>query len=310
MLYYLACYFLLYAFLGWCLEVVFCSVNTGKFVNRGFLNGPLCPIYGFGAVLVISLLSPLQNHLILLYIASVLLTSLLELVTGFVLKKLFHTSWWDYSNQPFNIGGYICLKFSLLWGIACLVLVKLIHPLLAGLVNLLPLWLGYTLLAVGYALLLADLTVTVVAIAKLNRDLGEITRLAEGLHKGSESMAQSLGNRAIAVASKIEQWDLEGQKERFSEKLDESKARVTTAVRNQKEKLGTRLDFAASKEKIDEIANRQTGVGKRLMRAFPNMRSSRYNEALQQIRQKLNIRTKTQAPPPADEKEAETPTKE
>ena len=91
-LYDIAWYLLLYSFLGWCSEVIFCSVNAGKYVNRGFLNGPLCPIYGFGSVIMIVLLTPLTKSIWMLYIGSMILCSMLELITGFLLKKLFHTT--------------------------------------------------------------------------------------------------------------------------------------------------------------------------------------------------------------------------
>ena len=107
-------FFVIYAFLGWCAEVIFNTINTGHFVNRGFLSGPVCPIYGFGMVIVVFCLTPLQKNWMLLFFGSMFLTSALEWITGYVLKKVFHTSWWDYSNQPFNLGGYICLRFSIL----------------------------------------------------------------------------------------------------------------------------------------------------------------------------------------------------
>ena len=100
--------FLIYGFVGWCTEVIFAAVNSGKFVNRGFLNGPICPIYGFGILAVVRLLKPFGNNILLLFVGSVLITSGLEYITGFLLEKLFHQKWWDYSDVPFNIQGYIC----------------------------------------------------------------------------------------------------------------------------------------------------------------------------------------------------------
>lgn len=90
--------FLIYGFLGWCCEVIFAGVNQGKFVNRGFLNGPICPIYGCGMLLVLLILWPLRHRLLLLFIGSVALCTLLEYIVGFLLEKLFHQKWWDYSN--------------------------------------------------------------------------------------------------------------------------------------------------------------------------------------------------------------------
>ena len=115
-LYQTLAYFLIYSCLGWCLEVVYAAVTTGKLVNRGFLNGPVCPIYGFGMVIVLYALTPLVDNTLLLYLGGVILPSALELVGGWALYKLYRTRWWDYSDYPFNIGGYICLEFCLLWG--------------------------------------------------------------------------------------------------------------------------------------------------------------------------------------------------
>ena len=123
-IYELLCFFVIYSVLGWCLEVCFCTINTGQFVNRGFLNGPVCPIYGFGMVIVLVALTPLAHSLPVLFVGGALLTSALELAAGWILKKVFHTSWWDYSDVPFNLGGYICLKFSLAWGVAVVAVMK------------------------------------------------------------------------------------------------------------------------------------------------------------------------------------------
>lgn len=120
-------YFTIYSFLGWCSEVIFATVTTGKFVNRGFLNGPVCPIYGFGMSLVLLVLLPFSDNIPLLFIGGALLTSAIELVGGWALKKFFHTTWWDYSDQPFNLGGYICLKFSILWGLCVVVVIRIVH---------------------------------------------------------------------------------------------------------------------------------------------------------------------------------------
>ena len=122
--YYLLLYFFTYGFLGWCTEVAYATTKQGKFVNRGFLNGPICPIYGVGVSVVIYFLTPLSGNLIFLYVTSTILVTVLEGLTGYFMDKIFHHKWWDYSNQPLNIGGYVCLIFSLVWGVACVAIVK------------------------------------------------------------------------------------------------------------------------------------------------------------------------------------------
>ena len=110
-------YFFLYAFLGWCAEVAFAAVTTRQLVNRGFLNGPQCPIYGFGMVALLVVLGPWRQNLPAVFFGSMVLATLVELVGGWLLYRLFHTRWWDYTDQRWNLGGYICPKFSLLWGL-------------------------------------------------------------------------------------------------------------------------------------------------------------------------------------------------
>ena len=202
-LYQLLWYFFIYAFLGWCLEVVFCTVNSGQWVNRGFLNGPVCPIYGTGMCIVLLVLEPLAGNTLLLFLGSMVLTSALELATGFVLKKAFHTSWWDYSDQPFNIGGYICLKFSLAWGLGGMAAVRLLHPPIARLVDRLPHTAGWVLLGVFGAVLAADLAATLVTLAGLERDLRELEKLGAALRRGSDAVSKELGDAALAADEKL-----------------------------------------------------------------------------------------------------------
>ena len=250
-IYALLCYFVIYAVLGWCLEVCFCTVNTGQLVNRGFLNGPVCPIYGFGMVIVITVLTPVADQVLVLFLCGALLTSALELVTGWVLKKLFHTSWWDYSDVPFNLGGYICLKFSIAWGVAAAAVMRLLQPVVAALVEAVPHTLGVVLLCIAFAAFACDSVVTVNGILKLNRDLGRIADVARLLHTGSDKIAESLGGTALAVDGKLDETKLDA---------------------------AARIDIAKA-----EIMDRRNLVADRLMKAFPGMRPTEY-EALQQLK--------------------------
>lgn len=178
-------YFFIYAFLGWCLEVCFCSIQTGSFVNRGFLNGPVCPIYGFGMLIAGSSLAPVRDNLILLFFGGMVLASALELVGGWALKKLFHTTWWDYSDEPLNIGGYICLKFSLAWGVCVTFAVRVLHPAVAALVDHIPHVLGVVLCAVFCVLIVIDIAATVASILRLEKALGRISAVAARMREGS-----------------------------------------------------------------------------------------------------------------------------
>ena len=204
-LYHILAFFLIYSCLGWCLEVVYAAVTTGQLVNRGFLNGPVCPIYGFGMILVLFFLTPLEDSLLLLYLGGVLLPSALELVGGWVLYKLYRTRWWDYSDRPFNIGGYICLEFSLLWGVGALLMVKAVHPAIAALVDIVPPLVGFILMCLLYAVYAADVVATGISASDLARELDALEKVADSMHAVSDAMTEILGTTAMDMDQKMDE---------------------------------------------------------------------------------------------------------
>lgn len=121
-------FFYTYCFLGWVWESCYVSIRKGHWINRGFLHGPMLPIYGFGAVIILFVTLPVRESILLIYLSGLVGATLLEYLTGFVMEKLFHVKYWDYSQQPFNLNGYICLGCSLGWGAFSVILIKLIHP--------------------------------------------------------------------------------------------------------------------------------------------------------------------------------------
>ncbi len=123
-------YFLVASFLGYTMEVIKCSIDTKKLVNRGFLFGPICPIYGVGFVLITWLLTKYENDLIVLFLMGALITSAVEYYTSYILEVIFHNRWWDYSYRKDNINGRICLKNSILFGVGTCFIIKVINPLI------------------------------------------------------------------------------------------------------------------------------------------------------------------------------------
>ncbi len=183
---------LIYSCLGWCCEVAFAALKTGKFVNRGFLNGPVCPIYGFGVLSVVLVLEPVKDNLLLLFFGSMVFTSLLEFIAGFAMERIFHDKWWDYSNNPFNIKGYICLEFSIIWGIACVLVVDVIHPIIMKLVNAVPHTLGLWLMAALYVILAADAVLTLVELLKLPKRFKAMEELEAAITTVSDAMGENI----------------------------------------------------------------------------------------------------------------------
>ncbi|WP_041701767.1 putative ABC transporter permease [Gottschalkia acidurici] len=251
MLYQYIWFFTIYAFIGWCTEVIYATVNTGKFVNRGFLNGPVCPIYGFGTVILVYFLTPVKDNLIILFLGSVILTSLLEYITGFILEKLFHHKWWDYSGEPFNIQGYICLKFSLLWGLGCILIMKVIHPIINRFVMDIPKFFGYPLVLFILLIFIVDAYVTVVSIYGLNRKLDQLEDITIKIKELSDELGENISGRTHTILEK-------------------------------NEKLKIRFNELRLKQK--EVLKERQLIHKRLIKAFPNMKSNRFYEALEKLK--------------------------
>ena len=135
---YWLCVFFIYSFAGWLWESSFVSIQQKEWINRGFLSGPVLPIYGIGAILILFLTKPVEKSLPLIFLVGMTGASALELTTGMVMERLFHVRYWDYSGHRFQLKGHICLSASLLWGVFSVVLVKLLHPHMDALVRLIP----------------------------------------------------------------------------------------------------------------------------------------------------------------------------
>lgn len=268
-IYYSILYFFVYGFLGWCTEVIFAAFKQHRFVNRGFLNGPICPIYGVGVTLVIACLEAFQSNLLLLYISSVILVTVLEGVTGWAMDKLFHNKWWDYSKLPFNIGGYVCLLFSLIWGVACVFIVYFVHPLIHQVLSLIPHTAVIALIAILGIALLSDMIVTTSAIVKFNQYLELLKHITDELHAISNQIGAELYQNVMHVLD---------MQESSRQKLDDVKLEVSEEIRMQIVELKTRAQNLG--EKVPKPA-------RRLLKAFPKLESRNYKAQLELFRKKL-----------------------
>ena len=147
--------FIVYSIVGWLLEITVGLLQKHRFVNRGFLIGPICPIYGTGALLITFCLSPLHNPIVIFF-ASVLICATLEYSTSVIMEKLFHVRWWDYSDRPFNLNGRICLEALIVFGIGGTLVTLILSPALYHLLSGLPDVAIYTLALIFVVALLVD----------------------------------------------------------------------------------------------------------------------------------------------------------
>jgi uncharacterized membrane protein len=273
-------YFFIYAFIGWCIEVIYAAADSGKFVNRGFLNGPVCPIYGIGFITVLYLLNPVKDNLLYMFLGAVFITSTVELIGGFLLEKIFHQKWWDYSDRPFNIGGYICPMFSIMWGVGCIVFVDRIHPLIFSFVSWIPKTASGILIIVFAGLFVLDLIATVKTILRLNKKLEVINEITTKIRETTDSIGEKIANGTITVVQK--KADLE---ESLSVKGEALKSEIAKKINfrhkmsaNQKKTL-----LELYKRRRELLESSHFGQA-RLLKAFPGLKSVDYKEALERLK--------------------------
>lgn len=269
-LYNVILYFIIYAFIGWCIEVAYAAIMTGAFVNRGFLNGPVCPIYGVGVVILIEATTPIKDNLVLTFIVSIIVTSFIEFITGFILEKLFNHRWWDYSHRLFNIKGYICLRFSLIWGIASVFVVEVVHTIISNITKLMPVLLGNIILALIIALLIIDIVATVETVLQFNVRLRKIDEISAKIKNSSDSLAKEISKNTIELKRKYDENSIE-----FKSK-------------HEVELMGIKRKYDAEafelKQNYNKLIARKNILHRRLIKAFPNIRSNKYFEALEQLK--------------------------
>lgn len=168
-------YFIIYSILGWICELVWCSIQEKRIVkNRGFLFGPYCPIYGIGALIILYFLGNYQNDILALFLISMIVCSILEYFTSYVMEKLFNERWWDYSNMKFNIEGRVCLLNSISFGVLAVLLVHYMQPFFSALINTIPSNVHVLINATVFIIFTFDLTVTLIGVLKLRKILKSI----------------------------------------------------------------------------------------------------------------------------------------
>ena len=183
----LAWFFLIYSILGWCISVAFCAIKKHSFVNPGFLNLPVSPIYGIGAVLSTVFLSELTHRPLFFILGSCVLSGILVITTGVALERMLHRRWWDFSDHKFHFHGYISLPLLLVLGVGAWLCVSFLNPLLALVLGDLPPLLSRILVLVGLGLVALDLAlslgitvqmgVRIRRLEQLSRDFQELTAL-------------------------------------------------------------------------------------------------------------------------------------
>ena len=273
--YHLMNWLIIYSFVGWVWETCYVSVKSGKFVNRGFINGPLCTIYGFGAVSVYMILRPFSDNLLYLYLGGVVVATALEYVTAVLMESIFHTSWWDYSDNKFNFQGRICLGASLGWGAFTVILFKVLHPLVESIVILYPVYvgeIGICVIGVGYVV---DFAFSAAAAFRIHEKLPVI----------EAAMEQAKGEMLVKMHEKIASVGF--AKEATLESVKERLGDVEVLKEMEQKRAAITAEISAELQKRKEAMAAKVGHNmQRFVKAYPNLNRGYKLHNLKNLRNK------------------------
>ncbi len=317
--------FIFWSFIGWGVEVCYMTLETGEYQNRGFLNMPICPIYGFGVIMVTVFFRPVAHTIIPLFFATSLLCTTFELLVGLGMEKLFQTRWWDYSHERFNYRGYICLKVSILWGVGCTTVVRFVQPMVEAVIDKMPVHLGFALILLWSALIVIDIVASVSAVNKLNFHLKQLDEISKVMLLSAEKIGGNFSQGTQVIKEKyddlVEKTDATTQaikektdattqaiKEKYDSFVEKNDARTQAFKAKYEQLVSTKegesrfaeikakygkivdsADFKVSewREKYDKVLNFRDRSVVRLIKAFPQMTSTRYSEAMDAVKRRV-----------------------
>lgn len=254
--------FCVWSFIGWCIEVCDMTYETGEYQNRGFLNMPICPIYGFGVLMLVIFFRPIKDNVVLLFFACAILCTAFELAVGIGMEKLFHNVWWDYSHKKLNFKGYICAGVTLFWGVGGAFVVRVVEPAIERAVNTLPVKAGLCIIVVMSVLIAVDLVISVMAVLKLNKKVQRIDELSRLMLSVSVKTGKKLASGTIKVMA---------VKDSAASKLQDINSANLDKLRDEYERLLSERDDATD----------------RLIKAFPRIHSRIYPESLDKLKLKI-----------------------
>lgn len=187
-------YFLIYSIIGWLVETIMVMIRTKKFVDRGFLIGPYCPIYGFGSILMILYLTQYKNNILTVFILGVVICSILEYITSYLMEVLFKTRWWDYSDHNFNLNGRIYGQNCLLFGLGGIIVIYAIQPILIKLLNIIPNNLFITITIIILTFFIIDIIISLNVINKFKKTLTSNDLKRDSTQEFAKAVKETISN--------------------------------------------------------------------------------------------------------------------
>lgn len=274
-------YFVVYSFLGWCMETVYCSVLERRLVSRGFLYGPICPIYGVGVLMMICWFQPFMGNPVLFYLVATVCMSAWEYFVGWFLETTTHIKYWDYSMYRFNLKGRICLWVCLMWGVLSFLVLYFIHPRIEELTGRLGVIPRYILDGFFLGVLTSDTGATIYQLVRTSQLLGKLQQAGDELrlqaHLGRAELSDRLAEAREAFADRLEdllpdQLDETGRA--LKERYDELMTRTELMTRRFRASYRGMQTAGPSREALESVKRR----GDKLKARLQGMKKSKRNK--------------------------------
>lgn len=279
-MYHIINWFYIYSFLGWLWESSYVSFKEKKLVNRGFVTGPVCTIYGFGAVIVYLILKPISGNILLLYLGGVIVPTILEYATAVLMETLFHTSWWDYSKNKYNFQGRICLGASLGWGAFSVILFYLFQPFVDRIVALYSVATGELLVRLATLVYAVDFGMSYMNAMQIGEKLRNMDAVMDELYEYIQN--SRLYESTEELKGRLAHYRLNEYvpelKHRLEERVNamvafagETPDELRSRQENRRAELAERI--SAAQKHFEQLKGLGNVFTRRTMNAYPNMKS-------------------------------------
>lgn len=260
--------FFIYSFVGWIIEVIYYGITEGKFINRGFLAGPLCPVYGLGFYAAIWIFEPFRDNFMIIFFGMAAACTIVELIAGVILFHLFHMRWWDYSDYKLNFRGYICLRFFIYWGIAASLGIYVLHPAVKWLISHISMPVRIGILVFFTAILITDLVMTLITIAGFRKKFQAMEKVVTGTKAVSDMIGSQIYGAVDTIVTVSE--PTRNHYEQYRKLLSENRRqeRELASQHRAEEKAFANQFTEAEKESIRLAKEQATNVMYSLVRSF------------------------------------------
>lgn len=249
----LIAYFIIYSFLGWILESTYKTIMQKKFVNSGFLYGPICPIYGIGAIIMLLFLNSFSEHIFILFLVGMLLLTVWEYLVGLGLEKIFKIKYWDYSENKYNFQGRVCLSHSMVWGALGVLFIALIHPQIKNILDNISNETLLTICILVTVYLLIDFIVSIIKIKNITVKIKILKELTITIKEKTEELKNLIENNSTKKKYRNKLKETIGELNKKQQELREKIERQTSRLRKAFPTMHLKEFRAAINKRIKEL---------------------------------------------------------